>query len=144
MKPIILLFTLVIIVSSCQKSSTGGGSVPVAASTLLNYSYGADPLQKMDIYLPEGRSTATTKLLIMVHGGAWTQGDKSEFTPYVDTLKRRLPGYAIIKINYRLATGTINFFPTQEQLGLEERIQRFDMAQHFGAAELTMLSHQGG
>ncbi|MBL0234715.1 MAG: alpha/beta hydrolase [Chitinophagaceae bacterium] len=115
MKPIILLFTLVIIVSSCQKSSTGGGSVPVAASTLLNYSYGADPLQKMDIYLPEGRSTATTKLLIMVHGGAWTQGDKSEFTPYVDTLKRRLPGYAIININYRLATGTINFFPTQEQ-----------------------------
>ena len=40
--------------------------------------------------------------------------------------------------------GQLCFLPAQEQLGLEERIQRFDMAQHFGAAELTMLSHQGG
>jgi acetyl esterase/lipase len=50
----------------------------------------------------------------MVHGGGWTQGDKTDFTPYVDTLNRRLPGYAVIYINYRLATGAVNFFPAQE------------------------------
>ena len=32
----------------------------------------------------------------------------------MDTLKKRLPAYAIININYRLATGTSNLFPTQE------------------------------
>ena len=115
MKPLYSLLILVIILHSCQKSSTGSGNPPVAASTQLNYSYGADPLQKMDVYLPEGRSAATTKMIILVHGGAWTQGDKSDFTPYVDTLKKRLPGWAIVNINYRLATGTANFFPVQEQ-----------------------------
>ena len=114
MKQIVILFILAFSLQSCQKSATGGGSVNAPASTQLNLAYGSDPLQKMDVYLPEGRTTSSTKLIIMVHGGAWTQGDKSEFTPYVDTLKRRLPGWAIININYRLATGTANFFPAQE------------------------------
>lgn len=114
MKSLIIGLLLILVISSCQKDSAGGGVTPLAASTQLNFSYGSDPLQKMDVYLPEGR-TSSTKVIILVHGGAWTQGDKSEFTPYVDTLKRRLPGWAIININYRLATGSANFFPVQEQ-----------------------------
>ena len=80
----------------------------------MNVSYGPDAAQKMDVYLPASRTTLTTKVLILLHGGGWNIGDKSDFTPYVDTLKKRLPGYAVININYRLATGTANFFPTQE------------------------------
>ncbi|MFM2137984.1 MAG: hypothetical protein RJA57_291 [Bacteroidota bacterium] len=100
--------------ASCQKDSGGGGGAdPLPAQTQLNVAYGTDPLQKMDIYLPAGRNE-NTKVIIMIHGGGWTQGDKSEFTPFVDTLKRRLPTYAIFNINYRLANGTTNFFPTQE------------------------------
>jgi acetyl esterase/lipase len=68
----------------------------------------------MDIYLPADRSSATTKVIILVHGGGWTLQDKSDFTPYVDTLKKRLPQFAIFNINYRLATGSSNFFPAQE------------------------------
>ena len=41
-------------------------------------------------------------------------------------------------------SGQLRFLPAQEQLGLEERIECFHMTQHFGAAEMTMLSHQGG
>jgi acetyl esterase/lipase len=88
--------------------------VPLAAETNLDVAYGTDPAQKMDIYLPAGRTTASTKVIIMVHGGGWNQGDKSDFTAYVDTLKKRMPGYAVFNINYRLATGTTNFFPVQE------------------------------
>jgi acetyl esterase/lipase len=98
---------------SCQKD--GGGSVqPLAAETKLNVSYGSDAQQTMDIYLPAARTKEATKVMFLVHGGAWNQGDKSDFTSYVDTLKKRLPSYAIININYRLATGTTNFFPSQE------------------------------
>lgn len=111
-----LLMIVIITLFSCKKDTSGDpGPAPVAAETQLNVSYSTDPLQKMDIYLPAGRSATTTKVIIMVHGGGWTQGDKADFTPYVDTLKRRLPAYAIINVNYRLATGTANFFPTQEQ-----------------------------
>jgi acetyl esterase/lipase len=103
---------------SCKKSTdsgtTGTATNPAIAETFLNTSYGTDALQKMDIYLPANRSTAATKVMVMIHGGGWSSGDKADFTPFVDTLKRRLPGYAIFNINYRLSSGTANLFPTQE------------------------------
>lgn len=108
--PVLFLSFLLV---SCQKDTDNPNPVTEAV-TQLNVAYGTDPQQKMDIYLPAGRSTATTKVMIMIHGGGWTQGDKSEFTAYVDTLKKRIPGYAIFNINYRLGNGTANFFPTQE------------------------------
>ncbi|RYF90693.1 MAG: alpha/beta hydrolase [Chitinophagaceae bacterium] len=86
---------------------------PQTATTLFNTAYGSDPLQKADIYLPAGRSSQT-KVIFMIHGGAWTSGDKADFNAFVDTLKRRLPSYAIVNINYRLASGSSNIFPTQE------------------------------
>jgi len=99
--------------ASCQKD-TGTGPVSLPEKAAQNVAYGTDPQQQMDYYLPANRSTGTTRVIIMIHGGAWTQGDKSEFTAYMDTLKKRMPGYALFNINYRLATGTANFFPTQE------------------------------
>lgn len=106
------LLGILVFLAACQKDDLPAPVVPEKSEA--NVAYGTDAAQKMDIYLPAGRSTATTKVIIMIHGGAWTQGDKSEFAPYVDSLKRRLPGWAIFNINYRLATGTANFFPAQE------------------------------
>lgn len=98
---------------SCKKNNDVTNT-NVAASTTLNVSYGTDPLQNMDVYLPANRTIATTKVLIMIHGGAWTGGDKTDFSTYVDTLKNRLPDYAVFNINYRLSAGAANNFPTQE------------------------------
>ena len=113
MKCWLVLVTFSLYLSSCQKDSDP--SLPVLAEkTELNVAYGTNPSQKMDIYLPPGRGTATTKVMVMIHGGGWGVGDKSDLTEYVDTMKRRLSGYAIFNINYRLATGTSNYFPTQE------------------------------
>jgi len=97
---------------SCKKEANDNGVI--SAATLLNTSYGADPVQTMDVYLPAGRAVATTKAMILVHGGAWASGDKADFASFVDTLKRRLPGYAIFNINYRLSAFPNNVFPTQE------------------------------
>lgn len=112
----ILAVTITAITSSCKKDNsndTGGGGT-IAAQTYTNVSYGTDPLQKMDVYLPANRSTASTKVMIIIHGGAWSIGDKSDLNAFIDTLKKRMPDYAIFNINYRLATGTANAFPTQE------------------------------
>jgi acetyl esterase/lipase len=115
MKSIAIIFSFALVIISCQKetnSSSSNDGVP--AETLTNVSYGTDPAQKMDIYLPAGRTIDTTKLIILVHGGAWLEGDKSDFSSYVTVLKQRLPGYAVANINYRLASAAGNFFPTQE------------------------------
>jgi acetyl esterase/lipase len=107
------LFLLPVIIFSCKKN-TNDLNANVAASTILNVSYGTDALQNMDVYLPANRTIASTKVLIMIHGGAWESGDKIDFAPYVDTLKKRLPDYAIFNINYRLSAAATNNFPTQE------------------------------
>lgn len=90
--------------TACQKETENETSN--GARTELNVSYGTDTAQRMDVYLPANRSADSTKVVIMVHGGSWTSGDKGELTPYVDSFKRRLPNYAIININYRLASST--------------------------------------
>jgi acetyl esterase/lipase len=81
---------------------------------MLDVAYGSDPLQKMDVYLPANRSATNTKVIVMIHGGAWSLGDKSDFNSFVDSLQQRLPEYAIVNINYRLANFGSNNFPTQE------------------------------
>jgi acetyl esterase/lipase len=96
--------------AACKKSSSDDNG----NKTMLDVAYGTDAKQKMDIYLPAGRSTTTTKVVIMIHGGAWSLGDKTELNGFVDTFKRRLPDYAIFNINYRLALPPVNIFPTQE------------------------------
>lgn len=111
MKISLLIVTISLLLSSCSKEDI----LPVEnAATFLNVSYGSDFLQKMDVYLPPNRSASTTKVIVLIHGGAWSAGDKSASDPFVDTLSRRLPSYAIFNINYRLANGVSNLFPAQE------------------------------
>ncbi|MFT3945363.1 MAG: alpha/beta hydrolase [Agriterribacter sp.] len=67
----------------------------------------------MDIYLPAGR-TKTTKTIVLIHGGGWTEGNKNDLTAAIPELQRQLPDYAFININYRLAKDGTNLFPSQE------------------------------
>ena len=106
---VVLLLSIFFV--SCQKETQEN---TLAAETIMDQSYGSDPLQKMDIYLPAGRSTDSTKLIVLVHGGAWMEGDKADFRTYVSTLQQRFPGYGVANINYRLATTSANHFPVQE------------------------------
>jgi len=82
--------------------------------TKLNQPYGTHALQTMDIFLPAGRTTSKTKSIVLVHGGGWTTGDKSELLHLVTLLKQQIPDYAIFNINYRLWDNGSNIFPTQE------------------------------
>lgn len=116
MQKLFLFLFISIAVVSCQKENddTPPPPPPEPSKTELNVAYGADPKQTLDAYLPAGRKTTTTKVIIFIHGGGWSGGDKSELTQFVDTIKNRLPDWAVFNINYRLATGAPNLFPTQE------------------------------
>jgi acetyl esterase/lipase len=90
------------------------GKKNLPAQTIIDVPYGKDPKQTMDVYLPEGRTADSTPSLILVHGGGWNNGNKSGFNSYIDSFRKRMPGYAFFNINYRLFNGG-NKFPTQEQ-----------------------------
>lgn len=104
---IVLLFSV-----GCQKGT--GTTDDNSAVSFMNVSYGSDARQKMDVYLPAGRNTGTTKVIILIHGGGWMEGDKADFAPYISLVQEKLAGYAIFNINYRLASSGNNLFPAQE------------------------------
>jgi acetyl esterase/lipase len=108
----LIIVVLCVAIVSCQKSIEDTGTT-ITPLTILDVSYGASTQQNMDVYLPANRNSSTTKVMVMIHGGGWNTGDKSELTQYADSIRKRLPDYAVININYRLALGS-DLFPTQE------------------------------
>lgn len=110
----LFLFFFIVSLASCKKETSNASNQVIAAQKITNAAYGTDTEQKMDLYLPAGRSTDSTKLIVLIHGGAWVAGDKADFATYITTLQQHLPHYAIANINYHLATTTTHHFPTQE------------------------------
>lgn len=78
----------------------------------LNVSYGIDNGQKFDIYLPANR-TLNTKVMILVHGGGWSGGNKNDMNGFKDFIRQDFPNVAIVNINYRLADANNNPYPMQ-------------------------------
>lgn len=84
--------------------------------TMKDVAYGSDAQQKMDVYLPAGRTTTNTKMFIWIHGGGWSGGDKGEGGGLKNLLDQYLDDYAYASLNYRLynSSTAANKFPTQE------------------------------
>ncbi|MDN3666983.1 alpha/beta hydrolase fold domain-containing protein [Algibacter miyuki] len=77
-----------------------------------NISYGDHDKQTFDLYLPANRN-ADTKIMILVHGGGWSSGDKSDMTVIKTLLTNDFPNMAVVNINYRLADTNNKPFPMQ-------------------------------
>ena len=103
------------LLSSCQKGAGNAQATTdyTVAETKFNVAYGSDSMQRMDIYLPAGRSEKDTRSVVLIHGGGWNAGSKNDFASYIDMLRKRFPDFAIFNIDYRLATSN-TIFPTQE------------------------------
>lgn len=98
---------------ACQKGSDVPTNTGLAQSDEKRVAYGANAAQVMDVYLPAGRTTTSTKTIIFIHGGSWSGGDKADFDSSIAAIRGSLKDYAIFNINYRLANGGANQFPTQ-------------------------------
>jgi acetyl esterase/lipase len=61
--------------------------------------YGADPQQRLDVYVPGRASAAPRPLVVFWHGGRWRFGDKSDYR-FVGAALAEL-GYAAVLPNYR-------------------------------------------
>ena len=72
------------------------------ATEEFDVTYGSHELQTYDLFLPAGRSSESTDVVILIHGGNWIGGDKSDVDGIVDLLQSTMPEYAIANMNYRL------------------------------------------
>lgn len=79
----------------------------VNTPTFADIAYGADPAQKLDIYLPKN-ANADTPLVVNIHGGGWVTGSKNEsaHSPRdIHLLIKALldKGFAVASVEYRFA-----------------------------------------
>lgn len=83
-------------------------SYPASEAFILkDLKYGTDTFNYLDLYLPAGRKPSS-KVVMLIHGGAWVMGDKSDF------LNRFAEEYfaqkiIVANINYRLLSPKTNY-----------------------------------
>lgn len=137
----ILIISLVVtqfLIVSCSSDTQNGTNEVLTASTAFDVTYGAHPQQKFDIYLPAGRLVSKTKVIILVHGGGWTGGDKSDMNDFIQFIQQSHPEHAIVNMNYVLANLSTPAFPNQF-LNLQQVIEKLKQEKN----ELNILPEFG-
>ena len=76
------------------------GALPAQTLRDLEYARAGNESIKLDLYLPEGQGPFP--LIIWVHGGGWTSGDKA-LNANGPQVRQTTRGYAVASINYRLS-----------------------------------------
>jgi triacylglycerol lipase len=107
--------------------------------------YGSDPLQKLDLYTPTAQASEARPVLVFVHGGGFTRGDKhGEFQPDNITRWAARNGMVGVNINYRLAPQ--NAFPAAAQdLASAIAWTRANIARHGGDPDrIILFGHSAG
>ena len=84
----------------CRKSIAHHAAAQEPAVTgMREFSYGTDPLQKLDLIVPAGATRAP--ILLFLHGGGWSIGDKRQ-AEGAKPVHFAASGWAFASANYRL------------------------------------------
>lgn len=110
----LFLFSILFVLTSCSDTEDNSGQQLNVLEYYeeLNISYGEDSDQTFDLYLPANRSI-DTKVMILIHGGGWSSGDKADMNGFRDIIRQDLPNVAIVNMNYRLADANNGPYPMQ-------------------------------
>jgi acetyl esterase/lipase len=101
--------------------------------------YGSDPRQVLDLTLPAGEGPFP--VLVMIHGGAFKMGDKTDLQVWPELLAA---GVAVVRVNYRLS-GT-SPWPAQGEdcLAAIVHLQRNGAALGLDPSRIVLLGHSAG
>ncbi|KJD32992.1 lipase [Tamlana nanhaiensis] len=112
----------------------------------LNIPYGDENRQKFDLYLPANR-TLNTKTIILIHGGGWVSGDKSDMNTIKDLIRSDFPNLAIANLNYRYANSENKPYPMQTNditsviTYLKSNAEKYTISNNFGFIGVSAGAH---
>ncbi|REC49133.1 alpha/beta hydrolase [Chryseobacterium pennipullorum] len=109
---LIISTTLFFLLINC-KDKTISFDNKVSFNKEENISYGNHSSQIMDLYMPVQNADIKRDVIIMIHGGGWRSGNKSQLTFFGLSLMKKFPWYIFANINYRLASATDYALPGQ-------------------------------
>ncbi|MCW1916755.1 alpha/beta hydrolase [Luteolibacter sp. GHJ8] len=119
-----------------------------SARTLRDLPYAgkkSHPYQKLDLYLPDQPSKKARPVFILIHGGGWSMGDKSN-KHFVEPKTSWLVdgGYIVASVNYRLAPTAKHPKQVEDVLRSITWIQKH-IARHGGDPQrIYLLGHSAG
>lgn len=143
-----VLLILVFVFSCKEKTISLGKNVSFKAYEDIRYSKDKNPEQGMDLYIPENGTNKKPDVFIMIHGGGWRGGDRSELTFFTLSMMEKFPNAVFANIDYRLASASRFAIPNQTDdideaiLYLEKRLNHhpeFIVLGNSAGAHLSML-----
>lgn len=124
-------------------ADAGPFELPPGASVRRDLAYGADPAQRLDLYLPALADGAA--LIVMVHGGGWMRGDKALLRSVRNKVAHWVGrGWALASLNYRMLPGTVPLAQADDvALALafvQDRAEGWDV----DASRIVLMGHSAG
>lgn len=111
MKKYLFLLVLLLACFAC-KEKTVTFKNDISFKIEKDLSYGVHPDQKLDFYIPQHQDPIKG-IFVIIHGGGWKAGDKSNLTYFTLSMMKKFPNYAFANINYRLADHNSFILPNQ-------------------------------
>ncbi len=107
---------------------------------------GSDPtLTSLDLYLPEAKAKSPSPVMILIHGGGWSIGDKSNrnfIEPKAAWFVEK--GFVVVSINYRLSPAVVHPAHIDDVCTAIAWVERH-IAKHGGDPEkIWLLGHSAG
>lgn len=117
-----------------------------AQPVVLDTAYGSDASERLDIF-PAAPASAAAPVLVFLHGGGWSGGDKSDYAfvaaPFVQA------GFCVVLVNYGLCPGTVGHGVTIAQIARQVEAALAWVWRHIGAhggdcSRITAVGHGAG
>lgn len=117
--------------------------VPAGTRVLRDVSYGADPRQTFDVYLPA--VTHDAPLILFVHGGGWANGNKDNPGIVENKAAHWLPkGYVLVSSNYRMRPDTAPLDQARDVARALAEVQKRAPQWNVNPTQVTLMGHSAG
>ncbi|HEY3917086.1 MAG TPA: alpha/beta hydrolase [Stellaceae bacterium] len=113
---------------------------PASVTVAKDVAYGADPLQKLDVYSPKG--ARNLPIAVFVHGGGFVRGDKKDY----DNVPTYLSQHGIVAVNadYRLAP-KVTWPAATQDVGAMVAFLKANAARYGGDPNrIVLIGHSAG
>lgn len=115
------------------------------AEVIRDLAYGNEPLQKLDLYLPDAKSGQPRPVIVAIHGGGWAFGDKAHanfIQPKTAWFNDH--GCIVASINYRLSPAVTHPSHIEDVCAAIAWVQQH-IGKHGGdPQQLILLGHSAG
>jgi arylformamidase len=122
---------------------SASAEMPNGATLQRDVAYGADPAQRMDVYLPAQPRSAP--ILFMVHGGGWRRGDNYNARVADNKVERWVPkGVIVVSVNYRMMPEAEPLTQVEDIARALAKVQALAPAWGGDPANVILMGHSAG